>query len=85
VQPLPKRHVYVLRSLRCPKRHYIGLTSDLDARLDAHNTGQSKHTAKHMPWEVRVALSFAEAECAAAFERFLKSGSGRAFTKRHFE
>jgi hypothetical protein len=31
-----------------------------------------------------VALEFADAKNAARFERYLKTGSGRAFAKRHF-
>ena len=29
----------------------MGLTSDLDRRLEEHNTGRSKWTRKHGPWE----------------------------------
>jgi hypothetical protein len=37
-----------------------------------------------MPWELVVAVRFEDARRAAAFEQYLKSGSGRAFAKRHF-
>jgi hypothetical protein len=40
---------------------------------------------EHMPWELVVAIEFAEERRAVAFENYLKSGSGRAFAKRHFE
>jgi len=33
----PKRFVYIIRSLNHPQRRYIGVTSDLAARLNAHN------------------------------------------------
>jgi predicted GIY-YIG superfamily endonuclease len=39
-----KRFVYVLRSDRNPRRHYVGLTSDVQTRLDWHNAGQNEHT-----------------------------------------
>jgi predicted GIY-YIG superfamily endonuclease len=32
-----KRFVYVLQSVRTPDRYYTGLTSDVPARLAAHN------------------------------------------------
>ena len=67
-----------------PKRPYIGLTHDLQARLDAHNAGRCTHTAGYRPWTVEVALHFADEPTAIRFERYLKSGSGRAFAKRHF-
>src|SRR6476659_847289 len=35
---------------------------------------------RHLP----VSLEFADALIAARFERYLKTGSGRAFAKRHF-
>jgi hypothetical protein len=31
-----------------------------------------------------TAIYFEKSQSAAAFERYLKSGSGRAFAKRHF-
>ena len=78
------RFVYVLRSDRNPRRHYVGLTSDVAARLVWHNAGQNEHTAANRPWHVIVSLEFRRAEAAAQFERYLKTGSGRAFAKRHF-
>ena len=52
----PKRIVYILRSLSDPRRPYIGLTSDVRARLEDHNAGRSAHTARHRPWQVHVFL-----------------------------
>lgn len=79
-----KRFVYVLRSDRNPRRHYVGLTSDVAFRLAWHNAGQNEHTAGDRPWHVIVTLEFKTAEAAGQFERYLKTGSGRAFAKRHF-
>ena len=79
-----KRIVYLLRSENNPERHYVGLTSDLQQRLAWHNAGESVHTASERPWIVIVSLEFRTEAAARAFERYLKSGSGRAFAKRHF-
>ena len=79
-----KRCVYVLRSTSEPARYYVGLTSDVAARLAAHNAGHSAHTARYRPWQLVVSVEFADENSAARFERYLKSGSGRAFAKRHF-
>jgi predicted GIY-YIG superfamily endonuclease len=68
-----------------PTRPYIGLTSDLAARLDAHNAGRCTHAASYRPWEVVAAIQLSDEPTAVRFERYLKSGSGRAFAKRHFE
>jgi predicted GIY-YIG superfamily endonuclease len=79
----PKCVVYVLKSEAIPPRYYTGLTSNLSSRLDAHNSGQSPHTARGRPWRLDVAIEFTDERRAVALERYLKSGSGVAFAKRH--
>jgi predicted GIY-YIG superfamily endonuclease len=79
-----KRFVYVLKSAD-PKPHfYIGLTSDVLARLADHNAGRCPHTARYRPRQMHVIIEHPKEQQAVAFERYLKSGSGRAFAKRHF-
>jgi putative endonuclease len=78
------RFVYVLRSSKDPARYYSGLSGNVIERLAVHNNGGSKYTAELRPWRLIVALEFATESAAARFERYLKSGSGRAFAKRHF-
>jgi putative endonuclease len=82
---MPKRFVYVLTTGGAVPRYYVGLTSDAKARLQAHNDGLCPHTAKYRPWQLHVVVEFADERRASAFERYLKSGSGRAFARRHFE
>jgi len=41
-------------------------------------------TAALRPWSLLVSIEFSTERAASAFERYLKSGSGRAFAKRHF-
>ena len=78
------RFVYVLRSLSDPARHYVGLTSHVARRLETHDSGGSIHTLANRPWQLVVAIEFSNVNSAIAFERYLKTGSGRAFAKRHF-
>jgi predicted GIY-YIG superfamily endonuclease len=78
-----KRFVYVLRSENDPNRHYVGVTSAVDNRLEWHNHGPCGQTRRHRPWSVLVVIEFPNEQRAACFERYLKSGSGRAFAKRH--
>ena len=78
------RFVYILRSESDSARHYVGRTSNVDERLDWHNAGPSGYTVRHRPWSLVVSLEFPDERAAARFERYLKSGSGRAFAKRHF-
>lgn len=80
----PKCCVYVLRSLADRARSYTGVTSDWRARLDDHNAGRASHTSSGRPWELDVLVQFTDERRALAFERYLKSGSGCAFAKRHF-
>ena len=80
-----QRFVYLLRSLQSSGRRYVGLTSDVATRLGFHNAGLSSHTAKYRPWELVVSIEFGDGARALAFEKYLKSGSGRAFAKRHFD
>jgi putative endonuclease len=82
MHPVP-HIVYVLRSESNPKRYYTGLTSNLSSRLAAHNAGTSKHTSTGRPWRVVVSLEFADPDSAAKFERYLKTGSGRALARAH--
>jgi putative endonuclease len=77
------RHVYVLRSVVNHRETYIGLTSDVSRRLFTHNSGGSLFTAAHRPWALVVSLTFPDETRAKDFEQYLKSGSGRAFLKRH--
>jgi predicted GIY-YIG superfamily endonuclease len=79
----PKCIVYVLRSVVAVGRYYTGITSDQDARLADHNAGRCPHTADGRPWQIDVAVQFADEARAIKFERYLKSGSGCAFAKRH--
>ena len=78
-----KRYVYVLRSQGALNRYYTGVTSDVDARLADHNAGRCPHTASGRPWQTDVVIEFADEQRALTLERYLKSGSGVAFAKRH--
>jgi predicted GIY-YIG superfamily endonuclease len=80
---LPKRFVYVLRNTEQPARNYTGLTSDVGARLAAHNEGRCADTSDGRPWVTDVIVAFTDEKRAVAFERCLKSGSGGAFARRH--
>jgi len=79
-----QRFVYILRSDRDLSRHYVGRTANVEERLRWHNEGPSGYTIAGRPWRILVAMEFADRSTAARFERYLKSGSGRAFATRHF-
>jgi len=76
------RYVYLIRSIPCPNKRYVGITSHLENRLKKHNDGGLPHTAKYKPWQLVTHLSFSSDSRAYAFEAYLKSGSGRAFASK---
>ncbi len=77
-------YVYILKSIPNPDRQYVGFTANLERRLEVHNSGESYHTLRYKPWSMEVYFAFKEETRAVEFEKYLKSGSGRTFAKRHF-
>jgi putative endonuclease len=77
-------YVYILESEVAPGKFYVGLTGDLKSRFADHNAGKSIHTKKFKPWKLTTFVAFSDRTKAFRFERYLKSGSGRAFSKAHF-
>jgi predicted GIY-YIG superfamily endonuclease len=77
-------YVYLIKSINFPEIHYAGYTTNLDQRLETHNSGGSIHTAKYRPWDLVMYCAFADMQRAKAFESYLKSQSGRAFAKKRF-
>ena len=77
-------YTYIIRSINHPNQRYIGSTSDLRKRLVKHNEGGVPHTTLFKPWKLEVYIAFETKEKAVAFEVYLKTGSGHAFSNRHF-
>lgn len=75
------KYVYILQSLADTECFYAGITDDLKGRLLKHNSGSVTRTSKHRPWRLKSYIAFADQDRAFAFEKYLKSGSGRAFAK----
>ncbi len=76
-------YVYIIQSINCPEQHYVGYSEDLKSRIQDHNSGNSIHTAKFKPWKLMAYFAFIEKSTAQEFEYYLKTGSGRAFLKKH--
>jgi putative endonuclease len=79
------KYVYILQSLQDAEHFHTGITDELDSRLatHTHNSGDVTHTARYRPWRIKTYVAFSDEKRATAFERYLKSGSGRAFIKKH--
>ena len=74
--------VYILESLK-DKSRYIGTTTDLVNRLKEHNSGETKSNQSKIPYKIIWYCGFSNKLRAYEFERYLKSSSGYAFTKKH--
>ena len=77
-------YTYILESINHPKHHYIGYTTNLKERVNAHNTGKNPSTIKFLPWKLKQYSAFDDRLIAMRFEQYLKSGSGYAFQHKHF-
>lgn len=75
-------YVYLIESLVEQRQRYVGMTSDIERRLQEHNAGKSTHTAKYKPWRLITYIALSDQSKAEAFERYLKSGSGHAFASK---
>ena len=78
-------HRFIVYILRCSDgRYYVGKTNNLESRLIRHQKGQVSFTASRLPFELVTYIAFDDEWKATQMEKYLKSGSGRAFAKRHF-
>ncbi len=77
-------YVYILRSQKSGKT-YVGQTSNLEQRLQAHNTGMSPYTKGRGPWEIVFFEEFKTRSEAMQREKYFKTGKGRTFIKEILE
>lgn len=77
-------YVYLLKSIPFPDQKYVGHTDNLLERLATHNSGGSVHTKPYRPWKLVMCMGFEDKLKATAFEKYLKSGAGRAFAQKRF-
>ena len=74
-----KRFVYVLKNADQHPKFYVGLSSNVQARLADHNMGRCPHTTSGRPWQLHVLLGFTDEKRAIRFERYLKIRFGPRF------
>lgn len=75
-------HVYLLKC--CDNTIYTGCTSNLENRMKRHNKGEVKYTKTRLPFELVTYITFTDKYKAYQFEKYLKSGSGKAFSQKRF-
>jgi len=75
-------YVYIIQSIKFPKRFYTGFTESVNARIIDHNNGKSSYTRKYRPWNLIYYCAFNEKMKALAFEAYLKTASGIVFRNK---
>ncbi|MBU0597180.1 GIY-YIG nuclease family protein [Patescibacteria group bacterium] len=76
--------MYYVYILKCSDdKIYIGCTHNLKNRLKRHTTKQVLYTSQRLPVLLKFYCCVPNKYIAYNFERYLKSGSGRAFIKKH--
>jgi putative endonuclease len=75
-------YVYILK---CSDGHpYTGCTDNLKGRIERHKKGHVPATQPRLPVMLISYFAFSNKYTAFNFEKYLKSGSGRAFLNKHF-
>ncbi len=76
--------MYYIYSLKCKDGYYVGCTDDIADRLDRHRKGSVPATAERLPVALAFYFAVENKYKAFEFEKYLKTGSGRAFINKHF-
>ena len=69
--------VYILKCV--DGTFYTGCTNNLDDRMRRHNNKEVLYTSTRLPFELVTYVVFSDKYKAYNFEKYLKSGSGKAF------
>jgi len=59
--------VYILRCAE--ETYYVGSTSDVTARVAAHNARKVPHTSKFAAWQIETGVAFRDKAKAVAFAK----------------
>jgi putative endonuclease len=78
-----KHYVYVLKSVE-NWRFYVGMTENVQRRLQEHNSGKTKSTKGYKPWVLVFTEEFDSRELAREREKYLKSGIGKEKIKEYW-
>ncbi len=74
-------YVYILKCFN--NKLYTGCTKNLKDRLNRHKKRQVASTKKILPIKLKFFCCLPDRYKAFEFEKYLKTGSGRAFIKKH--
>ena len=74
-------YAYIVQSLKT-NGYYFGSSTNPVARLEEHNRGCCHTTSPIRPWKLVWYGAFESKKKAEDFERYLKTGSGYAFSRK---
>ena len=75
-----KYYIYALKS-RNRNYIYVGLTNNVQRRINQHNAGHEKTTRPYAPFDLVLTEEFENRFEARKREKYLKSGIGKEFLK----
>ncbi|HAE14784.1 MAG: GIY-YIG nuclease family protein [Chitinophagales bacterium] len=78
---MPVVFVYALKN-DLNSEVYVGMTSELDRRLQEHNKGKNRYTKAFRPWKIFFSESHPDFISARVREKYLKTASGKNWLKK---
>ena len=73
--------VYILYSVKID-RYYVGVTDNLEWRLERHNAGWGRYTKRGIPWEIVYTETFNNKSEALKRERSIKRRKSREYIEQ---
>jgi putative endonuclease len=78
-----ENRMYYIYSLKCKDGYYVGCTDNLKERIERHKNANVPATAHRLPLKLDFYFAIENKYKAFKLEKYLKSGSGRAFINKH--
>jgi putative endonuclease len=75
---MDKCYLYVLQSQKNGK-YYVGITKDVESRVNQHNRGAGKSTKSGKPWNLLYTEEFRSSSEASKRERYIKDQKSRLY------
>ncbi|OQA01775.1 MAG: GIY-YIG nuclease superfamily protein [Bacteroidetes bacterium ADurb.Bin408] len=72
--------VYAIRNF-ANNEIYVGISKDVNKRLNEHNNGKNRYTKAYMPWEIFFTEEHPDYASARKREIYFKNASGKRFLK----
>ncbi len=76
------QYVYLLKC--ADSSTYTGCTQNIEKRLKRHNKGEIHYSSIRLPLELITYIAFTDKYKVFHFEKYLKSGCGKAFSNKRF-